>query len=87
MPFYELGLMAHLKSPIWTCFSMCDDDNSKVVRNTCSERIPRSGSSPKTFNATDLQGHLQLLVRYKLKILGLESELYFGISTALVFYI
>jgi len=49
----------HLNSPIWKHFSICEDDHSKAVCNVCRERIPRGGSTPKSFNTTNLRKHLR----------------------------
>lgn len=49
----------HLKSPIWKHFSICEDAHSKAVCNVCRERIPRGGSTPKSFNTTNLRKHLR----------------------------
>ena len=47
------------RSPVWTYFSLCDDDNTKVICKVCSDRIPRGGNIPKSFNTTNLRKHLE----------------------------
>ena len=54
-----MAQQSHLKSPIWTHFSICDDDNSKAICKVCRERILRGGNTPKSFNTTNLRKHLR----------------------------
>ena len=53
--------MAHLKSPIWAYFSICETNNSKAVCKTCSERIPRGGEqfTEDIQHYTNLRNHLR----------------------------
>ena len=54
---------------------LCDDDNTKVICKVCSDRIPRGGNIPKSFNTTNLQKHLEHWHRDKYReLLEVEKE-------------
>ena len=70
---YNKALKA--RSPVWGYFSLCDDDSTKVICKVCSDRIPRGGSNPKSFNTTNLRKHLEKrhLEKYR-ELLKVEKE-------------
>jgi len=63
-----------LRSPIWNYFSLHDNDHSKAVCKICKDTIPRGGSSPKSFNTTNLRKHLEHHQDKYKELLEVEKE-------------
>ena len=47
------------RSTIWSFFVVDKEDKTKAVCLTCSEKVPRGGKQPKSFNTSNLRRHLE----------------------------
>ena len=60
------------RSDIWKYFTINSDDESHVNCNTCSNKISRGGSNPRSYGTTGLVNHLR--ARHPEFIFNIQNE-------------
>lgn len=48
-----------MPSPVWSFFTVAENDNAFAICNACSLRIPRGGKRSSSFNTSNLISHLK----------------------------
>jgi len=72
----------HFKSPVWTHFRVCIDNNLKAACHVCSERILSGSNTPKSLTLRTWENTYGWLTASWYRMSGVSAKEY-GIVTAL----